>query len=164
VLARQACVPLERAGTVFAWSGIVGLDENGAVGHRGPVTATELRASLLGRIGGRYRSHLPCEPFGTTHSRVHCVQGECENFMMIKGHKLAVTDVHWTTDGQTLIASGADQVRLLGDAKSSLGDAESSLGDAKSSRGVTLRARWVTLRARGVPLRARWVTLRALAG
>lgn len=47
------------------------------------------------------------------------VQGECENFMMIKGHKLAVTDVHWTTDGQTLIASGADQTIRAFDAVTS---------------------------------------------
>jgi WD40 repeat protein len=46
-------------------------------------------------------------------------QGECENFMMIKGHKLAVTDVHWTTDGQTLITSGADKTLRAFDALTS---------------------------------------------
>ena len=46
-------------------------------------------------------------------------QGECENYMMIKGHKLAVTDVHWTTDGQTLVTSGADKTLRAFDALTS---------------------------------------------
>lgn len=39
--------------------------------------------------------------------------------MMIKGHKSAVTDVHWTTDGQTLITSGADKTLRAFDALTS---------------------------------------------
>ena len=46
-------------------------------------------------------------------------QGECENYMMIKGHRNAVTDLHWTTDGQTIIASGADNTIRAFDAVTS---------------------------------------------
>ena len=27
------------------------------------------------------------------------VRGECENYMLLSGHKNVVTELHWTTDG-----------------------------------------------------------------
>jgi len=36
------------------------------------------------------------------------VHGDCKNFMVLKGHKNAVLDLHWTTDGCQIISASPD--------------------------------------------------------
>ena len=37
------------------------------------------------------------------------VRGECENFCVLKGHKNAVLDLHWTTDGSYVVSASPDK-------------------------------------------------------
>jgi len=37
------------------------------------------------------------------------VRGECDNFLVCKGHKSAVVDLHWTTDGDHIVTASPDK-------------------------------------------------------
>jgi Prp8 binding protein len=37
------------------------------------------------------------------------VHGDCKNFMVLRGHKNAILDLQWTTDGSTLISASPDK-------------------------------------------------------
>jgi len=69
-------------------------------------------------LSGHADAVLTCKfnPLGTVvasgshdkHIFLWNVQGECDNFMMMKGHRNAITELHWTTDGETLITASPD--------------------------------------------------------
>ncbi|KAG1666813.1 hypothetical protein FOA52_011654 [Chlamydomonas sp. UWO 241] len=46
--------------------------------------------------------------------------GECENYMVMKGHKNAVLEVQWTTDGDRLVSCSADKTARAWDAHTGL--------------------------------------------
>ena len=37
------------------------------------------------------------------------VQGECENFGVLKGHQNTVLELHWTTDGSNILSASPDK-------------------------------------------------------
>lgn len=63
---------------------------------------------------------------------------ECENFMMVHGHKNAVLEVHWFSNGETLLSCSADKsVRCW--------DAEAGVQVSSHAAGVCpvrLRSLW----------------------
>jgi Prp8 binding protein len=42
------------------------------------------------------------------------IHGECKNFMVMRGHKNAVLDLHWTTDGSQIISASPDKIVRVG--------------------------------------------------
>ncbi|KAE8694868.1 U5 small nuclear ribonucleoprotein 40 kDa protein [Hibiscus syriacus] len=40
------------------------------------------------------------------------VHGDCKNFIFLKGHKNAILDLHWTTDGSQIISASPDKTGL----------------------------------------------------
>jgi Prp8 binding protein len=44
------------------------------------------------------------------------VQGDCDNYMVLKGHRNAVLDLCWTTDGQHIISASPDKTVRAWDA------------------------------------------------
>ena len=44
------------------------------------------------------------------------MQGDCDNYMVLKGHRNAVLDLCWTTDGQHIISASPDKTVRAWDA------------------------------------------------
>lgn len=44
------------------------------------------------------------------------VQGDCDNYLVLKGHRNAVLDLCWTTDGQHIISASPDKTVRAWDA------------------------------------------------
>lgn len=44
------------------------------------------------------------------------VQGDCDNYMVLKGHRNAVLDLCWTTDGQHIVSASPDKTVRAWDA------------------------------------------------
>lgn len=44
------------------------------------------------------------------------VQGDCDNYMVLKGHRNAILDLCWTADGQQIISASPDKTVRAWDA------------------------------------------------
>mmetsp|Transcript_7623 Transcript_7623/g.10296 ORF Transcript_7623/g.10296 Transcript_7623/m.10296 type:complete len:342 (+) Transcript_7623:55-1080(+) len=84
---------------------------------KGVLRTSSLAAPIM-QLNGHADAVLCCafNPAGTVlasgshdkHLFLWNVQGDCENFMMMKGHRNALVDLHWMTDGASLVSASAD--------------------------------------------------------